>query len=85
MAVRPESIRIEAAGASQPGANQIRAVVEQVIYRGLNTQYLLHREGAEPLIVLRQNDDGRALGYCPGRRCDGELGAARNRVVRADG
>jgi len=85
VAVRPEAIRIEAASGAQPGPNQMRAVIDQVIYRGLNTQFLLRREGAEPLIVLRQNDDSHVAGLAQGSEVLASWEPARNRVVRDDG
>jgi putative spermidine/putrescine transport system ATP-binding protein len=83
VALRPESIRLLPAG-TEDGPNRMRAVIDQVIYRGLNTQYLLRRPDGEPLIVMRQNDDGggpvQGLGH--GAAVVASWDAERNRVVR---
>jgi putative spermidine/putrescine transport system ATP-binding protein len=83
--VRPEAIQLEPAGGTAAGDNQVRAVIEQVIYRGLNTQYLLGRDGAEPLIVLRQNDAGHTAMLEQGSEVLASWDPDRNRVVRDDG
>ncbi len=81
VALRPEAVRIIPATAAAPGPNQAATVVEQVVYHGVNTHYYLRRAGAEPLIAVRQNDDGHDT-IEPGTAVIASWEAARNRLVR---
>ncbi len=86
IALRPESIRLRPASAPDDGPNRMNAVIETVIYRGLNTQYLLRTAQEEPLIVMRQNDDGSdpVAGLGQGAAVIASWDTERNRMVRDD-
>src|SRR5213595_103835 len=59
--VRPEKIRMLAEGeAAEPGATVELGRVEEVIYVGMNTRYVVHLDRGEQLVAVRQNMD--ALG-----------------------
>ena len=75
MALRPEGIQLSPANGDAP-ANAMRTTIEQIVYRGLNTHYLLRRPDGEPLIVIRQNDTGAdaVAGLEPGSERARELG-----------
>jgi hypothetical protein len=64
----------------------MRTTIEQIIYRGLSTHYLLRRPDGEPLIVIRQNATGadRVAGLEPGASVLASWAAERNLVVRDD-
>lgn len=81
VALRPEAVRITTGDAAAPGPNQAATVVEQVVYHGVNTHYYLRRPGAEPLIAVRQNDDGHDT-IEPGTAVIASWEAFRNRLVR---
>ena len=87
IALRPESIRLApgdaATGGAAIGPNQFPTVVEQVVYRGQHTQYLLRRAGSELLTAIR-HDDGVVGGLAPGAAVVASWDADRNRVVRDD-
>jgi putative spermidine/putrescine transport system ATP-binding protein len=82
VALRPESIRLHA-GSSATGPNQFSTVVEQVVYRGQHTQYLLRRSGGEVLTATR-HDEGVLGDLAPGAAVIASWDGARNRVVRDD-
>ena len=82
VALRPESIRLHP-GAEATGPNQFATVVEQVVYRGQHTQYLLRRHGGEMLTATR-HDEGVLGGLVPGAAVIASWDGARNRVVRDD-
>jgi spermidine/putrescine ABC transporter ATP-binding subunit len=87
VALRPEAIALEpASGAADGAPNALDAVIDQIVYRGLNTQYHLGRAGGEPLIVVRQNAAGgdAAAGLAPGAKVRARWAAERNRIVRDD-
>jgi spermidine/putrescine ABC transporter ATP-binding subunit len=85
VALRPEGIQLSAANGAVP-ANAMRTTVEQIVYRGLNTHYLLRRPDGEPLIVIRQNETGadRVAGLEPGSSVLASWAAERNLIVRDD-
>jgi putative spermidine/putrescine transport system ATP-binding protein len=85
VALRPEGIQLSKANSDVP-ANAMRTTVEQVVYRGLTTHYLLRRLDGEPLIVIRQNETGadRIEGLEPGASVLASWAAERNLVVRDD-
>jgi len=59
--IRPEKIRMLAEGeAAEPGATVEPGTVQEVIYVGMNTRYLVHLDRGEQLVAVRQNMD--ALG-----------------------
>src|SRR5712664_4112883 len=59
--VRPEKIRMLAEGeAAEPGMTVEQGTVEQVIYVGMTTRYVVHLDRGEQLVAVRQNMD--ALG-----------------------
>src|SRR5213595_2675663 len=59
--IRPEKIRMLAEGeAAEPGATVELGRVEEVIYVGMNTRYVVHLDRGEQLVAVRQNMD--ALG-----------------------
>ena len=59
--VRPEKIRMLAEGEDpQPGMTVEPGQVEQVIYVGMTTRYMVHLDRGEQLVAVRQNMD--ALG-----------------------
>jgi len=61
LVVRPEKIRMLAEGEDPgPGMTVEPGQVEQVIYVGMTTRYLVHLERGERLVAVRQNMD--ALG-----------------------
>ena len=71
VAVRPERMRVEAAGdAGQPpdGWNTIAGRVSQGTYLGDQTEYRITTEEAGEVVVRRQNASGatQALGIGPG-------------------
>jgi spermidine/putrescine ABC transporter ATP-binding subunit len=82
VALRPESIRLQP-GTVISGPNQFPTVVEQVVYRGDHTQYLLRRDGGDMLIAVR-HDDGVTGGLAPGAEVVASWDGARNRVVADD-
>jgi spermidine/putrescine ABC transporter ATP-binding subunit len=61
LAVRPERVRVRAAGSSG-----LPAIVRQVIYRGASMQ-LFMESGGVPLISSLQNDSTTAAGWVPGQ------------------
>ena len=83
VALRPEGIQISALNGDAP-TNGFRTTVEQIIYRGLNTQYLLRRQGDEPLIVVKQNEAGSdpAAGLERGSSVIASWAPERNLIVR---
>jgi len=85
VALRPEGIQLTPGRGDAP-VNGMRATIDQVVYRGLNTHYLLRRNDAEPLIVVRQNDTGAeaVAGLEPGASVIASWAAERNLVVRDD-
>jgi ABC-type Fe3+/spermidine/putrescine transport system ATPase subunit len=85
VALRPESIQLSPAANDVP-VNGIRAQIDQIIYRGLSTHYLLRRPNDEPLIVIRQNEAGanQAAGLVPGASVVASWAAERNLIVRDD-
>jgi putative spermidine/putrescine transport system ATP-binding protein len=85
IALRPEAIQLSKATGEVP-VNAMRTTVEQVVYRGLSTHYLLRRTDGEPLIVIRQNDTGgdRVEGLEPGSGVLASWAVERNLVVRDD-
>jgi putative spermidine/putrescine transport system ATP-binding protein len=59
--IRPEKIRMLAEGeASDPGMTVEAGTVEDVIYVGMTTRYVVHLDRGEQLVAVRQNMD--ALG-----------------------
>src|SRR3989440_6535917 len=59
--IRPEKIRMLADGeAAEPGATVETGTVEEVIYVGMTTRYVVHLDRGEQLVAVRQNMD--ALG-----------------------
>jgi spermidine/putrescine ABC transporter ATP-binding subunit len=84
VAVRPEFIHL-AAGTVVSGPNQFATVVEQVVYRGQHTQYLLRRATGEPLIAIRHGvdapTDAPVLGLQPGSAVVASWDASRTRLV----
>ena len=82
VALRPECIRLQP-GSAASGPNQFGTVVEQVVYRGQHTQYLLRRAGGEMLTAIR-HDDGIVGDLAPGAAVVASWDGARNRVVRDD-
>ena len=85
VALRPEGIQLSKMNGEAP-TNAMRTTVEQVVYRGLNTHYLLRRADGETLIVIRQNEAGadRVAGLEPGSSVLASWAAERNLVVRDD-
>jgi putative spermidine/putrescine transport system ATP-binding protein len=85
VALRPEAIQLSSVNGETP-ANAMRTTVEQIVYRGLHTHYLLRRPDNEPLIVIRQNDKGAdaVAGLEPGASVLATWAAERNLVVRDD-
>jgi putative spermidine/putrescine transport system ATP-binding protein len=85
IALRPEAIQLSSANGETP-VNAMRTTVEQIIYRGLSTHYLLRRPAGEPLIVIRQNQTGadRIGGLEPGSSVLASWAPERNLIVRDD-
>jgi putative spermidine/putrescine transport system ATP-binding protein len=82
IALRPESVRIAAAPASEAGPNRARLRVEQVVYHGLNTHYHLRRPSGEPLLAVSQNGVGEGGPMIEaGTEVEASWDAARNRAV----
>lgn len=56
--VRPEKIRMLAEG-EEPDAGMVveRGIVEEVIYVGMSTRYVVHLDRGEQLVAVRQNMD----------------------------
>lgn len=65
--VRPEKVSLRAAGAEgEPGSNVVRgAVVTDVSFIGVSTEYLVALPGGQELTVFEQNTGTRA-GFRPG-------------------
>ncbi|MEJ0015907.1 MAG: ABC transporter ATP-binding protein [Acetobacteraceae bacterium] len=86
IALRPESIRVLPAEAATEGPNRVPAVIETVIYRGINTQYILRMPNGEPLMVIRQNDEGGGpvAGLGHGASVIASWDMDRNKLVRDD-
>jgi ABC-type Fe3+/spermidine/putrescine transport system ATPase subunit len=85
VALRPEGILL-APGAGETPTNGLRSVIDQIVYRGLNTHYHLRRQDGEPLIVIRQNAAGAeaVAGLEPGSSVVASWAAERNLIVRDD-
>ena len=87
VALRPEYIRLAPADGSA-GPNQFSTVVEQVIYRGQHTQFLLRRPSGEAMTAIRQGGDSGDVpttdGIVAGTAVIASWDAARNRLVRDD-
>ena len=86
VALRPECIRLRP-GTVPDGPNQVATTVEQVVYRGQHTQYLLRRPGgsaAEDLLTAIRHDDGVTGDLVPGAAVIASWDGSRNRVVRDD-
>jgi ABC-type Fe3+/spermidine/putrescine transport system ATPase subunit len=85
VALRPEAIQLSSVNDETP-ANAMRTTVEQIVYRGLHTHYLLRRPDNEPLIVIRQNDKGAdaVAGLEPGASVLATWAVERNLIVRDD-
>lgn len=85
VALRPEGIQLSPVTGEAP-VNGMRATIDQIVYRGLNTHYLLHRAEGEPLIVIRQNDKGAdaVVGLEPGASVIASWTPERNLIVRDD-
>ena len=59
--IRPEKIRMLAEGeAAETGATVEPGTVQEVIYVGMTTRYVVHLDRGEQLVAVRQNMD--ALG-----------------------
>ena len=82
VALRPECIRLQP-GSTLTGPNQMATIVEQIVYRGQHTQYLLRRSGEEMLTAIR-HDDGVIGDLAPGAAVIASWDGARNRAVRDD-
>jgi ABC-type branched-subunit amino acid transport system ATPase component len=87
VALRPEYIRL-APGTAVEGPNQMATEVEQVIYRGQYTQFLLRRDGGETMIAIRQGSEAEGQtamdGIGPGSAVVASWDERHNRVVRDD-
>jgi putative spermidine/putrescine transport system ATP-binding protein len=83
IALRPEAVRLLPSQPVESAPNQARLVVEQVVYHGLNTHYLLRRPNGEMLQVVRQNDSGEAPAteIAAGSEVAAIWDASRNRPV----
>jgi putative spermidine/putrescine transport system ATP-binding protein len=56
--IRPEKIRILGDGdAAEPGSTVEQGTVEDVIYVGMTTRYVVHLDHGERLVAVRQNMD----------------------------
>ncbi|MBV8834945.1 MAG: ABC transporter ATP-binding protein [Alphaproteobacteria bacterium] len=86
VALRPEGIQLSAPKGDAAPLNGMRAIIDQIVYRGLNTHYHLRRADAEPLIVIRQNETGAdaVAGLEPGASVIASWAADRNLVVQDD-
>ena len=56
MAVRPEQVVLDAPDAAAQSGSSIEAVVEDVVYRGALTEFVLRTAKGAPLLAHRQND-----------------------------
>jgi putative spermidine/putrescine transport system ATP-binding protein len=68
--VRPEKLRMLEEGEEPPGGMSVEpGIVEQVVYVGMSTRFMVRLDRGEQLIAVRQNMDapGQALRY-EGRR-----------------
>jgi putative spermidine/putrescine transport system ATP-binding protein len=68
--VRPEKLRLLEEGQEAPGGMSVEpGTVEQVVYVGMSTRYVVRLDRGEQLVAVRQNMDapGQALRY-EGRR-----------------
>jgi len=56
--VRPEKIRMLAEGETAPAGMVIeKGRVEEVVYVGMSTRYIVHLDRGEQLVAVRQNMD----------------------------
>jgi putative spermidine/putrescine transport system ATP-binding protein len=59
VALRPESVKVESfakANGAGPETNEVRAVVEKVVYHGFVSHLYLRRANGDPLIAFQQNE-----------------------------
>jgi putative spermidine/putrescine transport system ATP-binding protein len=86
IAVRPEAVRVVKGPPCQGVPNVVPATVDQIVYRGVTTQYHLLTNGGRPLLAFRQND-GEGAPADAIRAGDAVLAswdADRNRIVKED-
>ena len=86
IAIRPEAIQLAQPEGDQTITNGVLGVIEQVIYRGLNTHIHVRRRGGDLLTVIRQSNEPTTL---PTQATEGMAVAARwpkerNHVVVED-
>jgi len=87
VAVRPEGLRLAAAGPSPNGAANAAAVrVEQVVYRGALTHLYLRRPGGQEIIAVRPTTEAHIAGRMPAPEDEIVVSwaAGANRIVRDD-
>ncbi len=69
VAIRPEKVRLLAAGAEvAPGLRSADGVVREVVYLGSVTRYVVEADDGRTLVALRQNDDAEAARAPAGAR-----------------
>ncbi len=68
LAVRPEKISLlgDLPGSEIPGWDQLTGRLEEIVYVGTHTQYLIRLPGGQMLSVYRQNRAVGALEYPAG-------------------
>jgi spermidine/putrescine transport system ATP-binding protein len=68
LAVRPERLRLEVSS-GQAQTNQVEGVLEEVIFTGNDTQYLVRFKNGIKVLVREQNQSpsGQAASYQPGQ------------------
>ena len=86
IALRPEAIRVSAAGRAEATGNAVTATLEQAVYRGFMVHYYLRLPGGDSLIAFEQNTgNGVGVSFSPGQAVVAQWDEASNRIVRDDG
>jgi putative spermidine/putrescine transport system ATP-binding protein len=86
LALRPEAVVIEPAGASKPAErvpNMTPAVIEQIVYHGFATHLHMRLPNGEPLIAFEQNrTEAEPLPIQPGMQVHARWTAESGHIVR---
>ncbi|KJC50541.1 hypothetical protein UP09_05450 [Bradyrhizobium sp. LTSP885] len=80
--VRPENITLKPLGTGGGSdTNAIPVVIEQIIYRGVQTHYHLATDDGQKLIVFAQNSEGAVASGLPGSRAVATWKVATTHVI----
>ena len=61
VAIRPEAIQLTSDDSGAAAVNSTKGIIEQIIYRGLNTHVHVRRANGDVLTVIRQSNEPSAL------------------------